>query len=293
MSVNPSRLGKTHKQENFPVASWLISARHRPVILAFYRFARAADDVADDPQLTATQKLARLDRMEESLLDGDIDGAAPEAARLAAVLSERGITSRHAQDLLTAFRLDAIKQRYADWDELMAYCAISAMPVGRFVLDVHGESRATWAASDAICAALQVINHLQDCAADFGHLDRVYLPLDLLAANGARPEDLAAGVASPALRACVFAVADRVFNLIREGEGLADQIVDRRLRLEIAVIHALAVRLTDRLKDRDPISEDTHLNGWEAASTASLAVLQQATRGFGVTRRSTVSGART
>jgi squalene synthase HpnC len=292
MNANPSQLGKTDKQENFPVASRLISARHRPVILAFYRFARAADDVADDPTLTAAEKITRLDAMEASLLGNNIEAAEPEAARLAIILRERGIASRHAQDLLTAFRLDALKRRYADWDELMAYCAISAMPVGRFVLDVHGESHATWAASDAICAALQIINHLQDCAADFRTLDRVYLPLDLLATNAARPEDLGAGVASPGLRACIDAITDNVFDLLNDGQGLTDQIVDRRLRLEIAVIHALAVRLTQRLKDRDPLGEETHLSGLEAAATASLAVVRQTTRGFGITPRSAVWGMR-
>ena len=89
---------------------------------------------------------------------------------------------QHARDLLTAFRMDVIKRRYRDWDDLMNYCRYSAMPVGRFVLDVHGEPRSTWPANDALCAALQIINHLQDCGKDYRDLDRVYLPLDLLAA---------------------------------------------------------------------------------------------------------------
>ncbi len=108
---------------------------------------------------------------------------------------------RHALDLLDAFRIDARKTRYADWSELMHYCSLSAMPVGRFVLDVHGESpQATWPTSDSICAALQVINHLQDCADDYRNLDRVYLPLDTLEQYGARVEDLGAAAASPALK---------------------------------------------------------------------------------------------
>ena len=78
--------------------------------------------------------------------------------------------------------MDVTKRRYRDWDDLMNYCRYSAMPVGRFVLDVHGEPRSTWPANDALCAALQIINHLQDCGEDYRNLDRVYLPLDLLAA---------------------------------------------------------------------------------------------------------------
>ena len=86
----------------------------------------------------------------------------------------------HPLDLLTAFRADVSKRRYANWDELMHYCRYSAMPVGRFVLDLHGEDRSVWAYSDPLCSALQVINHLQDCAKDYRALDRVYLPLDAM-----------------------------------------------------------------------------------------------------------------
>src|ERR1700723_282872 len=199
MTNNPSRSGKTHREENFPVASLLIRASHRPIILAFYYFVRAADDVADDPALTSQEKIERLDRMEAALLGEIASDGHPRAAALRRALGERGLTTRHAQDLLKAFRLDAVKQRYADWNELISYCALSAMPVGRFVLDVHGESPSTWAASDAICAALQVINHLQDCGADYHDLDRVYLPLDILAARGVAVEALAAEAASPGL----------------------------------------------------------------------------------------------
>ena len=173
---------KTHRDENFPVASHLVSKRHRAAILAFYRFARAADDVADDPALSESEKIRKLDRFEDTLLGrtGDIADALP----LRAVIAERGLLPKHAQDLLTAFRMDAGKHRYADWDELIHYCSYSAMPVGRFVLDVHGESRALWPANDALCAALQIINHLQDCGADYRRLDRVYIPLGALAAQG-------------------------------------------------------------------------------------------------------------
>ena len=100
----------------------------------------------------------------------------PKRWRCARVLLERGFSDQHALDLLEAFRRDVTKLRYRDWDDLMDYCRYSAMPVGRFVLDVHGESPDTWPANDALCAALQIINHLQDCAKDYRDLDRVYIP---------------------------------------------------------------------------------------------------------------------
>ncbi len=169
---------KTHRDENFPVASHLIAKQHRPPILAYYRFARAADDVADHPALSESEKIRKLDQFEETLL-GQSD-AIDDALPLRAAIAERGLSPKHGQDLLAAFRMDASKQRYADWNDLIHYCSFSAMPVGRFVLDVHGESRATWPANDALCAALQIINHLQDCGADYRRLDRVYIPLDSL-----------------------------------------------------------------------------------------------------------------
>ena len=123
------------------------------------------------------------------------------------------LSPRHAQDLLTAFRMDVTKLRYRDWDDLIDYCSYSAMPVGRFVLDVHGESRALWPANDALCAALQIINHLQDCGKDYRDLDRVYIPLDALAEAGATVEALGADArrprCSPASRSLPGAPATR------------------------------------------------------------------------------------
>ena len=133
--------------------------------------------------------------------------ASPRPSICASALAERAMPPRHALDVLTAFRMDVTKLRYANWDELIDYCRYSAMPVGRFMLDVHGESTSTWAASDALCAGLQINNHLQDCGKDYRDLDRVYMPRDALAAAGATVEELGqargagAAAAMPA-RAC-------------------------------------------------------------------------------------------
>ena len=195
------RSGKGSRDENFPVASWLIKPQHRPAILAFYEFVRVADDIADHASLTSGEKVDRLNGMEASLL-GKSDQE-PEGVRLRGVLEAQRLTPRHAQDLLDAFRQDATKQRYTNWDDLIDYCSRSAMPVGRFVLDVHGESKATWPANDALCAALQIINHLQDCGSDYQRLNRIYIPLDAMAAAGVSVDMLARNRASPALRECL------------------------------------------------------------------------------------------
>jgi hydroxysqualene synthase len=249
--------GKTSRGENFPVASALIARRHRAPILAYYRFARAADDVADHPTLSPKRKLALLDRLEATLL-GTCD-ADPAALPLRKEIAARGLSPTHALDLLTAFRLDVGKRRYADWGELIDYCRYSAMPVGRFVLDVHGEDRASWPANDALCTALQIINHLQDCGRDYRTLDRVYLPLDALAASGTEVAALAAAEASPQLRACLSALAARTASLLPEAARLPGQVEDRRLAIETAVIVALARKLLALLRTRDPLSERVHL----------------------------------
>jgi hydroxysqualene synthase len=279
------RSGKGHRDENFPVASHLVHPRFRAPILAFYEFVRVADDIADHADLAPERKLALLDRLEGSLLGRNDDD--PEGVRLRAVLAERSLTSRHAQDLLDAFRLDVTKLRYADWDELMHYCSLSAMPVGRYVLDVHGESRATWPASDAICAALQIINHIQDCRNDFRDLDRVYVPLDYMALAGTNVQALDAPRASPELLACLHKLAARTAGLLRDGWPLPDQIRDFRLSLEISVIHRLAWSLVHTLMARDPLHDKVHLKSLGFAAVGMLGVLYGLWRRLG--RRGAVS----
>lgn len=252
------RSGKGGGDENFPVASILIAPPLRPVILAFYDFVRAGDDVADHPTLPPAQKRALLDQLDQSLL-GESDDE-PSGVRLREKLAERGLTDRHARDLLDAFRLDVEKNRYANWDELIAYCALSAMPVGRFLLDAHGEDESLWPASDAICAALQINNHLQDCGKDFNALDRVYLPRDALDAAGADVAELGAAKASPALRACLENLAQKNRALLEQGASLPGDIRDFRLGLEIAVILRHARKIADLLVGRDPLSECVKLS---------------------------------
>ncbi|KAA2212499.1 squalene synthase HpnC [Teichococcus oryzae] len=258
--------GKGHKDENFPVASRLVRPELRPAILAFYRFARAADDVADHATAAPERKLAQLDGLEAGLRGER--GASPEAEALHAVLRARGLPDRHPLDLLEAFRRDVTQRRYADWAELMDYCRYSAAPVGRFVLDLHGEDRHCWPANDALCAALQVINHLQDCGKDRRALDRVYLPLDALAAEGIGVEALDAPRAEPPLRKAIAGLAGRTEELLARSRPLAGQIADRRLSLEVGVIQSLAESLVVRLQRRDPLSERVHHRAPEALALA-------------------------
>jgi squalene synthase HpnC len=257
ITTRQARSGKGHRDENFPVASRLIHARHRSAILAFYEFVRTADDIADHPTLLPQDKLALIDRLESSLVGKTDDEATGVALRTE--LAKRQLAPRHAQDLLTAFRMDVTKSRYRDWNDLIHYCTYSAMPVGRFVLDVHGESRAIWPANDALCAALQIINHLQDCGKDYRNLDRVYLPTDLLAQARADVTSLGQPRASPALLACIGRLAAQTGDLLRVSKAFSPSIVDLRLALEVAVIQRYAERLVQVLRRRDPLHDDVHL----------------------------------
>jgi len=245
--------GKGSTDENFPVGSVLIAKKWRPHVMAYYRFARNADDVSDASDLSAEEKIRRLDRMGE-VLDGAPGDDAPAARAMRASMLETGIDPAHCHDLLGAFRQDATKLRYANWQELMDYCRLSAMPVGRYLLDLHGESRDTWPASDALCAALQVINHLQDCQKDHRDLDRVYLPEEWLAAEGSKVAELTLAASTPGMRRCLDLCVAATRSLMDQARSLPAGVKDFGLRAESAVIINLADRLTAKLARQDPLA---------------------------------------
>ena len=260
--------GKGAGDENFPVASRLIAPHLRGHVMRFYAFARAADDVADNPGLLPAEKIARLDAMEAGLA-----GPGPAKARaLGESLRATGVPDQHARDLLTAFRQDAVKSRYADWDELAGYCALSAHPVGRFMMDLHGEDRALWRAGDALCAVLQVLNHLQDCQKDYRQMDRVYLPLDLLGAEGLDVDVLTAERTAPGLRRVLDTLLDRCDSLLTMARERPITPRSRRLAAEMGVITRLAARLSARLRRQDPLAGRVTLSKADFAAAALGAI---------------------
>jgi squalene synthase HpnC len=253
--------GKDTAYENFPVGSWLLPARLRPHVATFYAFARTIDDIADNPALAPEDKIARLSGFEDALLGrrGD-DPAFVKAHRLRASLAATGVTAQHGLDLITAFKQDAVKLRYRDWDDLMGYCMLSAAPVGRYLLDLHGGSRRGYGPSDALCNALQVINHVQDCQDDYRQLDRVYLPLDWMKEEGAKVEELDRAQTSPALRRVLDRTLDATQRLMVEARRLPAGLRSRRLALESGAIVAIADRLIADLRRRDPLARRVQLD---------------------------------
>jgi squalene synthase HpnC len=265
VAANPAAVetpsGKDVTYENFPVGSWLLPSHLRPHVAVFYAFARAIDDIADSPDLTAEEKIERLDGFERALLgEGSVAKGYEKALAMRQTLETTGIPSSHCLDLLSAFRQDAVKLRYRTWEELVDYCRRSAAPVGRFLLDLHGGSRHGYGPADALCNALQVLNHLQDCQADYLALDRVYLPLDWLEEAGAGIDELNATRTSTELRSVLDRAIGGVEALLREAERLPHGLRSRRLAMESKGILAIAWTLADRLRRGDPLARRIELS---------------------------------
>lgn len=252
--------GKDAAYENFPVGSWLLPSELRPHIAAFYRFARAIDDIADNPGLESAEKVRRLDGFAMAVRGkSNSDAAYETGVRMRRSLAETDTTPQHCLDLIDAFKQDAVKNRYGDWDDLMGYCIRSAAPVGRYLLDIHGGSGDGYGPSDSLCSALQVINHLQDCKDDFLTLNRVYLPGDWMDAEGMRPDDLSSGRETPAVRRVIDRSLDATEALMEEAWRLPGGLRNRRLAMESAAILRIAERLIRRLRHEDVLGSRVRL----------------------------------
>jgi squalene synthase HpnC len=246
--------GKDVAYENFPVGSWLLPAHLRPPIATFYAFARATDDIADSPLLSAAEKVERLNGYERALLGGEQhDAAYAKAHAMRRSLAETQTSARHCVDLLAAFKQDATKLRYKNWAELIGYCQLSAAPVGRYLIDLHGGSEDNYISSDALCIALQILNHIQDVRADYLDLDRVYLPTAWFAEEGSNVTELRAHRSSPAVRRILDRALDGVDDLLKTAGSVGTAIVNTRLAMEAEVIYAIARKLSVKLRRNDPL----------------------------------------
>ena len=251
--------GKGAGDENFPVGSIFLPAKLRPHIAIFYAYARAIDDVADNSDLQPEEKVRRLDGFDQAMLGQTDDPAYQKAHAIRASLETCGVTIKHCRDLIIAFKQDATKLRYDDWPDLINYCDHSAAPVGRYLLDMHGEDPAGYDASDALCNALQVLNHLQDCQDDYQEMNRVYLPQDWLAESGATVEQLDGEAATAGLRQVMDKCLDGTDELLDLADTLPGRLKSRRLAMESATIVRIAHKLSAELRARDPIAERIEL----------------------------------
>ena len=267
--------GKSAADENFPVGSRLLAARLRPHVSAFYAYARAIDDIADNPDLDPCAKVERLDGFARAVSGVEAsDPAFRTAHELRRSLAATGVTHRHCVDLTLAFKQDATKLRYDDWDDLVGYCNFSAAPVGRYLVDLHGESAGAYPASDALCNALQVLNHLQDCGDDYRALGRVYLPQDWMAEAGVGVEALAAGRSSAALREVLDRCLDAADLLLASAGPLPGELRDVRFSMEASAILAIARKLGAELRRRDPLAERVVLTKAQYAACCARGIGQ-------------------
>ena len=225
--------------ENFPVASWLLPKRLRAPVEAIYRFARTADDIADEGDAPAEERLRQLRDYRERLddIERGSQPADPIFGPLARVVREYDLPLGPLRDLLSAFEQDVVKTRYASFGELMDYCRRSANPVGRLMLHLYGDRDPRHEAyADAICSSLQLTNFLQDIAVDF-RKNRVYLPQDELARFHVSEDQIAAGDTRGMWNALMAHQIERVRKLMQHGAPLARRLKGRiGLELRVTVL---------------------------------------------------------
>lgn len=268
---------KSRRDENFPVGSLLIAPHLRADVHAYYNFARTADDIADSSNLAAQEKTSRLNALDETLTSGSAPAAMSAADKEIAIellsrFQSKELPMSLAADLLIAFRKDAENHTCRTWAELIDYCRFSACPVGRFLLTLHGED-AGLAESDALCTALQILNHIQDARDDWANIKRVYIPMDWLSAADLEPDALLAPTTNSALAEILQRMLRNTELIIDQAQPLPKMIRNRGLAAEADFCLTLARRLCMRLKHGDPVAARIQLSAfdWLAAGTRGLA----------------------
>ena len=261
--------------ENFPVASLLVPRGLRPAIVAIYRFARAADDLADEGELSPVMRARALDRYDQAL-DAIAAGNPPREPpfpELAAAIARHRLPLAPFHDLLSAFRQDVWTVRYATWDQLRDYCVRSANPIGRLLLRLYrAESAPNYLASDAICTALQLINFWQDIAEDWRR-GRLYLPAEDLQRFGVTEAHVAEARCDDAWRALIAFESARARLLLESGRPLV-RALPWRLRLELSGVLAGGHRILDGIDATggDVFRQRPKLSGADWAAVACNAL---------------------
>jgi squalene synthase HpnC len=253
----PSPAHGVDHYENFPVASLLCPPRLRPAVKAIYHFARTADDLADEGQASAPERLAELDQFEADLAACAL-AQTPSSGRwpavfdaLAPVLREWDLPLQLLRDLLSAFKQDVTQSRYANQAQLLDYCRRSANPIGRLLLhlyQIHDET--SLQRSDDICTALQLINFWQDLSVDLPR-GRLYLPADLLARHGLSADRLLQPQPPAAAGALIDSALDWAEHLMLRGAPLARQ-VPGRAGWELRLVVQGGLRIAQRVRHLGP-----------------------------------------
>lgn len=256
------RIARNH-YENFPVASWLLPGKLRKPVAAIYAFARRADDIADEGDMPAEQRLQQLDAMEQAI-KLSADGMPPDDpvfVALADAMSRFDLPLELFLDLLSAFRQDVEKKRYADFGEVMNYCRRSANPIGRLILHLAGRTERQYLGfSDATCSALQLINFCQDLHQDLTEMDRIYIPQDDMAAAFVSEDHIRRKRTDGPMLMLMRKQLKRANQLLNAGAPLGKQL-GGRLGFELRLISAGGSRIIHKLyRESDDLFSRPRLN---------------------------------
>ena len=254
--------GKSYYDENFPVASFLMKKKIRSVVRVFYFFARMADDIADHQKLSSNQKkkillffdnaISKSKKTNNKVLD-----------KMIAKFKELPSGKKYSRNLLKAFMMDASNKKYKNWNDLLYYCKFSANPVGRFVIDAVNERKnieKIYEASDSLCTALQIINHIQDCKKDFKELNRVYIPESFFKKYSLDKKTLRKSKSIENFERLKIEIVDNVLVSLRKTKLGLREIQSWRLRKETLIILNIAKRLCNLLKINDPLEKQIKLS---------------------------------
>lgn len=259
-SQNYSQGWLKQNPENFPVASRFIPERYRDNVIALYQFARGADEIADDPVMPNETKRKMLTQLESAMVSGKTYDVPEWAERCLLMARANPNIMTHARDLLSAFLQDTEKSNYRTLDDLMHYCMRSAAPVGRAYLDIAGERDADRIAADALCNALQILNHIRDLSKDYLVLGRMYLPLDWLKEADVNMQDFTASRSSDGVRRVITRALVECDKLLNVASKLMPTIEEKNLRLEIQCIYECARVLQRKLGELDPLQVRVNLS---------------------------------
>ena len=259
--------GKSYNDENFPVSSILIKKKIRYYIRKFYFFARTADDIADHKSKKKHTK-AKILKIFDTIIKKNMRSDVTVLNELIDVFEELKIGRAHARNLLKAFILDTNKQRYKNWRELLNYCKFSANPVGRYVIDIsykiekQGEDNINqvYFASDNLCSALQILNHMQDCQKDYLEMNRVYIPEELFKKYSSSISDLKLKESSYNFKNLKNEIINKVEEMLKNSKCGLKLIKISRLRKETLIIFYIAKKLCYLLRKNDPLKKKVKLS---------------------------------
>lgn len=271
--MQQNRINSKRAEENFPVASKLLPELWRRPILDFYSFVRGMDEIADSSVIQREEKREKLRRIRLAIQEEQPDMLPEWSQNYYQRIENQDFSPEHGDKLWKAFWMDTEKNRYRNFDEVLEYCQLSAVPVGRAVLEISKERKPKLGAADALCTALQLLNHLQDARADYLDLNRVYLPQDWFHKTGISEKVLEKAETGPKLRLVFNLWLNEVDKLLRQAGHLPRSIRHRGLRWELRIILAYARALSRKLRKSDPMARRVKLGNFHRAMLGIGAVI--------------------